>query len=123
MQNPFWNSPGPRFADRDEAINLARKTARKIAERHPEVLRILLFGSFAREDYGIRSDLDLLIILRESDEAAPERIQRFLEYAPVYPTDMLVYTDEELRTRVSAGDAFIARILRESIQLWPDENN
>lgn len=119
MQNPFWNSAKPRFASKDEALDLARETARRIADRHPEVLRILLFGSFAREDYGTRSDLDLIIILRESNEPAPQRLDRFLAYAPAYPTDILVYTDEELRARISGGDAFLARALKESIQVWP----
>jgi uncharacterized protein len=121
MQNPFWNSAEPKFINRDEVLDLARKTAGRIAENNPEVLRILLFGSFARGDYGFRSDLDLLIVLRDSNEAAAERIGRFLAYAPVYPTDMLVYTDDELSARVSSGEAFLARALRESIQLWPEE--
>jgi predicted nucleotidyltransferase len=122
MQNPFWNSAGPRFADRDKVFDLARKTARQIADQNPEVLKILLFGSFARGDYGLRSDLDLLIVLRASDEAAHERLSRFLAYTPMYPTDMLVYTNEELRTRISGGDAFLARALRESIQIWPERS-
>jgi hypothetical protein len=119
-QNPFWNSAGPRYADKDEVFDLARKTAHQIADQYPEVSKILLFGSFARGDYGFRSDLDLLIVLRASNEAVHERIDRFLAYAPVYPTDMLVYTDEELRARISGGDAFLARALRESIQIWPE---
>jgi predicted nucleotidyltransferase len=122
MQNPFWNSAGARFVNKDEIIDLARTTARRIADRHPEVVRILLFGSLARGDYGSRSDLDLLIILRESNQPAPERIGRFLDYAPVYPTDMLVYTEEEVRARISAGDAFLARALKESMQVWPEDS-
>jgi predicted nucleotidyltransferase len=120
MQNPFWNSAEPRFADRNEIIDLARTTARKMADRHPEVARVLLFGSFARGDYGARSDLDLLIILKASNQTGRDRIERFLAYAPVYPTDMLVYTEDELHARVSAGDAFLSGALKESIQLWPE---
>jgi predicted nucleotidyltransferase len=101
-------------------LDLARKTARQIADRYPEVMRIFLFGSFARGDYGIRSDLDLLIVLQASDETALERIDRFLAHAPVYPTDMLVYTDDELGARISSGDAFLIRALAESIQIWPE---
>jgi hypothetical protein len=122
MQNTFWNSAGPRFADRDEVLDLARKTARQTANQYPEVSEILLFGSFARGDYGLRSDLDLPIILQASNEAAPERINRFLTYAPLYPTDMLVYTDKELRARISGGDAFLARAVEESIQIWPEKD-
>jgi len=100
-------------------LKLARETAARIAARHPEVLKVLLFGSFAREDYGARSDLDLLVVLRQSDEPMRERIGRFLSEAPAYPTDMLVYTEQELRARLLEGDPFLTRITNESIQLFP----
>jgi predicted nucleotidyltransferase len=119
MQNPFWNSAGPRFISRDKILNLARETAARIVSRHAEVIKILLFGSFAREDYGARSDLDFLIVVRHSGEPARERIGRFLAYAPAYPTDMLVYTERELQVRLSEGDPFLARALQEAIQLYP----
>lgn len=64
MQNPFWHSAGTRFITRSEVLNLARETAVRIASLHTEVVKVLLFGSFAREDYGARSDLDLLIVVR-----------------------------------------------------------
>jgi len=119
MQSPFLSSAGSRFVDRDEILHLARETAARIAARHPEVLKVLLFGSFAREDYGTRSDLDFLVILRHSDEPLRERIERFLADAPAYPTDMLVYTEQELQARISGGDAFLTRATNESIQLFP----
>ncbi len=119
MQSPFLSSAGPRFVNRDEILDLARETAARIAARHPEVLKVLLFGSFAREDYGARSDLDLLIVLGQSDEPMRERIGRFLVDAPAYPTDVLVYTEQELRARLAGGDAFLTRATSESIQLFP----
>ena len=122
MRSAFWNSAGPRFVSKDEALDLARKTARQMADQNPDISRILLFGSFAREDYGVRSDLDLLIILRESNEAMAERFDKFLSYVPAYPMDVFVYTHEELRQRVAGGDAFLTRALKESIQIWPEEN-
>ncbi len=119
MQNPFLNSARPRFVDRSEILNLARQTAARIAARHPEVLKVLLFGSFAREDYGARSDLDLLVVVRQSDEPMRERIGRFLADAPAYPTDMLVYTEEELRAHLADGDPFLTRAMNESVPLFP----
>jgi len=119
MQNPFWHSAGTRFITRSEVLNLARETAVRIASLHTEVVKVLLFGSFAREDYGVRSDMDLLIVVRHSDEPARERIGRFLEHAPAYPTDMLVYTESEVRIRLSEGDPFLTRALQEAIQLFP----
>jgi predicted nucleotidyltransferase len=119
MRNPFWTSAGPRFADRDEILDLARTTARRIAASHPELIKVLLFGSFAGSSYGVRSDLDLLVILRHSDQPLRERIGRFLEYAPAYPTDLLVYTEQELEAAISSGNAFLTRVVSESLQVYP----
>jgi predicted nucleotidyltransferase len=119
MQNPFWNSAGPRFVDRDEIFLVAREAARRIAAKHQGVKRVLLFGSFARGDYGIRSDLDLLVIVSNADKAVHERLTDYLEDAPDYPTDMLVYTEHELRCRLAEENGFLCRAMREAIQLYP----
>ena len=118
MQNPFLISAKPRFVDREAILTLARETARRIGTEHPQVLRILLFGSFAREDYGTRSDLDLLVILKESEKSVPERIADLLKYAPAYPTDIFPLTVAEVESRLEAGDPFLQRALREGILLW-----
>ena len=119
MQSPFWNSAGPRFVDRNEILIVAREAARRIAARHQGVKRVLLFGSFARGDYGVRSDLDLLVILNNADKQVHERLADFLEDAPDYPTDMLVYTEHELQCRLAEENSFLGRAMREAIQLYP----
>ncbi len=117
MQSPFWSSAGPRFVDRDEILNLSREAARRIAENHVGVVKVLLFGSFARKDYGARSDLDLLVIV-SSDRPIRERIEDFLADAPGYPTDILVYTEQEIQS-LSENSGFLRQAVREAIQLYP----
>ncbi len=119
MRSPFWSSAGPRFVDRDEILNLAREAARRIAENHSGVIKVLLFGSFARADYGVRSDLDLLVILNSSERPIRERLEDFLADAPDYPTDILVYTEKELQSRLSENSGFLSQAVREAIQLYP----
>ena len=119
MLSPFWNSAGPRFVDRNEVLAIARETARRIAAEHPEVLRILLFGSFARKDYGACSDLDLLIVLSHSEKPARERTTQYMDAAAGYPCDILAYTKQELEAELDAGNPFLAGILRDSLQLHP----
>ena len=119
MQNPFWNSAGPRFIDKNEILALARGIAERIAADHPEVRKILLFGSFARDDYGARSDLDLLLVLCRSDKPAGERTADYMDAAAAYPTDILAYTEEEIESGLRAGNPFIAGLLRDAVQLYP----
>ena len=123
MQNPFLSSARPRFANKHEILEIARQTAFRIAREHPEVVKILVFGSFAREDYGVRSDLDLLIVLKNSDQSPGDRLAEFLRCAPKYPTDMVVLTQAELEARLAAGEPFIRRGLSEGILVYRAEQN
>jgi predicted nucleotidyltransferase len=122
MQNLFSSSAKPRFADRREILAIARQTALRIAQDHPDVLKIMLFGSFAREDYGARSDLDLLIVLEHSDQPPHERLTGFLRCASKYPTDMLVLTQTQLEARLADGDLFLRRAISEGILLYPESD-
>jgi predicted nucleotidyltransferase len=118
MRNPFLSSAGPKFVDREEILLVARETARQIGAAHPQVLRVLLFGSFARGDYGTRSDLDLLVILKESAKPAHDRIADFLQHASAYPTDVFPLTEAEIESRLEEGDPFLRRAMSEGILLY-----
>lgn len=89
-----------------------------MAARNSEVLRVLLFGSFARGDFSARSDMDLLIVLKSSTKPVRDRIESFLQDCPAYPTDVFPLTEEELQTRLQEGDPFWTRALGESIECY-----
>ncbi len=118
MQNPFLSSAGPKFVDREEIVALAESVARRLGESCRSVWKVLLIGSFARGDYGVRSDLDLLVILEEPAAGIDERLDELLRLTPPYPTDLLPVTRSEVEARLEAGDPFISRALREGIVLW-----
>jgi predicted nucleotidyltransferase len=99
-------------------LALAKTMANRIAAKHPDVTRVLLFGSYARGDFSARSDLDLLIVLKESRRPLTDRIDDFLADCAAYPTDVFPLTEGELRDRVRAGDHFWARALREAVVLF-----
>jgi predicted nucleotidyltransferase len=90
-----------------------------MAAERPEVLRVVLFGSFAREDYGARSDIDLLVVLKSSDRPFAERVADFLRFIPPYPTDVFPFTLAEIEQRTASGDPFLTRALAEGILLHP----
>ncbi|MDW8111675.1 MAG: nucleotidyltransferase domain-containing protein, partial [Candidatus Bipolaricaulota bacterium] len=67
--------------------------------RHPVpgLLALGYFGSYARGEQGVGSDLDLVLLVASSDLPPWQRAQRLpLEELPV-PTEALVYTLEEWR--------------------------
>jgi predicted nucleotidyltransferase len=118
MQNPFLRSASRKFASRSQLLNLARRTAQRIAANHPEVSRVILFGSFARGDFGARSDLDLLIVLKSSQLPIRERIGEFIAECGAYPTDVFPLTEAELESRLQNGDPFWMQAMREGIECF-----
>ena len=118
MQNPFLRSAEPKFASRRQILDLARTTAERIAADHPQVTRILLFGSFARGDFGTRSDMDLLILLKDSSLPIRDRIAQFLEYCSGYPADVFPLTETELEGRLRENDPFWVRAVSEAIECY-----
>ena len=115
MHSPFFRSARPRFVSRHRMLALARTMAARIRARHPEVSRVVLFGSYARGDFTARSDMDLLVVLKSSDVPVKDRIGEFLQECTAYPTDVFPLTEEELAKRLWEGDPFWTRAVREGV--------
>ncbi len=62
-----------RWPSRSEVDRAVRRWVAAAGRDRPEVLRIGYFGSYARGDWGVGSDLDLLVIVTEAEEAFEKR--------------------------------------------------
>ncbi len=76
----------------DQAI---RSWAKGVGQGRKDVLRIGYFGSYARGDWGVGSDLDLVIIVECSELPFERRSVSWDTRELPVPTDVLVYTAEE----------------------------
>jgi hypothetical protein len=86
------------------------------AARHPELVRLGCFGSYARGDWGPGSDLDLVAVVRECDTPFERRAVCWAtEQLPV-PVQLLVYTQAEWQDLSASGGRF-GRVLEAEI-LW-----
>ncbi|MCZ6678750.1 MAG: nucleotidyltransferase domain-containing protein [Candidatus Poribacteria bacterium] len=95
----------------DEAV---RRWAEKVAQHRRDVLCIGYFGSYARGDWGVGSDLDLIIIIKHTDLPFHRRnISWDVSELPV-PVDMLVYTQAEWEALGKQG-RFYSTVMREAI--------
>jgi len=85
--------------------------------------RIILFGSWAKGTNRPDSDLDLLVIeaepFGESRSRFREigRLERALGRVP-YPTDILVYSREEVERWRSSPNHVIAKALKEGTEIY-----
>jgi uncharacterized protein len=88
-------SPVLKWPDARTVEVAARRWAAKVTAERPEVLQIGYFGSYARGDWGVGSDLDVLIIVAQSDKPFEMRPSEWDTLEIPVPTDVLVYTQKE----------------------------
>jgi len=100
-----------RWPERATVEEAVRAFARGEAERRPGLLRLGYFGSYARGDAGVGSDLDLLAVVESSALPFERRAAEWdLTRLPV-PAEVLVYTAAEWAAMEGRGDRF-ARVLQ-----------
>ena len=84
-----------RWPDKEEVLRALRVWIKARLKDHPEMLKVGYFGSYSRGDWGVGSDLDLLVIVREAKRPFLERLIEWpVEGLPV-PTDVFIYTEAE----------------------------
>ncbi len=86
-----------RWVSKEEVERSLKEWAQLVKEEHPEVLAIGYFGSYARGDWGVGSDVDILVVVSESKEPFLRRPLAFDTTSLPVPADLLVYTEEELK--------------------------
>lgn len=113
------NSPVLTWPNRETVNRAVRRWARVLAESRPDVLRVGYFGSYARDDWGVGSDLDIVLILAECDDPPLRRALGFdtITGLPV-PVDLLVYTQEEWDRLQAERSSFVLRLAKEAV--WVD---
>ena len=95
----------------------------QIADRLRERLRatrVIVYGSVARGEATIHSDIDLLVVAPSEDRTYRRIVEahaaiRDLTYR--LPVSPLVFTPEELEVREQQGDAFVREVLRDGVEL------
>ncbi|HVR42110.1 MAG TPA: nucleotidyltransferase domain-containing protein [Thermoanaerobaculia bacterium] len=99
--------------DEPEKIEAAVVThARDLRARRPEIVRILWFGSRVTGRPTRSSDVDLCVIVSDSDRAFIERGAAF--HPGPFPTgiDLFVYTEAEFAELARTSPGWVREILR-----------
>lgn len=105
--------------------NFINRKTNKIVKRFINLIikkfnlkKIIIFGSFAREDYHKGSDLDLIIV-GEFKERFIDRIGKIIELNDSdLEIDAMVYTEEEFQKMIQERRPFIEQALEEGIVVY-----
>ncbi len=109
------------WLDRPHLIERLKSAAQALSEQHPEIERIVLFGSLARGDAVPGSDADLLIVVSHSAEPFLDRAVRYRPAKVGVGVDVVAYTREELAALLEANNAFVRQALRDGFALYESE--
>ena len=92
--------------------------AAQIIEKYkPE--KIILFGSAVNGRLGLDSDVDLLVIKKDTPLYGADRIRELSRIIDRnIPVDFLVYRPEEFEKRLNMGDPFLKAVLKEGKILY-----
>ena len=111
-------SPVLRWPDAETVHRAVTTWGRKVLRARPDVLKVGYIGSYAKGNWGVGSDLDLVVVVERS-QTPPERrpAEWDVTNLPV-PADLFVYTQEEFEALPQ--DSRFARVLRdESVWVTP----
>lgn len=90
----------------------------RLAEQRPELLRAGVFGSYARGDWGVSSDIDLILIIHQSETAFWQRASNWDTAGLPVPADVLVYTESEWLQMAEWGERFYRTIQKKAVWVF-----
>ena len=109
----------PDAASVDRAV---RQWAEKVNREREGILRIGYFGSYAKGNWGVGSDLDLVIIVKSSELPFHRRAIEWDTMELPVPTDVVVYTEAEWQ-RLDQQTKFFKMLKEETIWVFIQVNN
>ena len=117
MQRKLSPSVRITYFDKEIVWNALEQFVAELAGKNREIKRILLFGSLARGESVPGSDVDLLIVLNDSDKSFLDRIPEYMPSKFPVGVDVFPYTETELESMIKDGNFFLKRALEEGIEL------
>jgi predicted nucleotidyltransferase len=112
------NSSVLKWPDRETVDCAVRKWAADQRRRFPQLIRLGYFGSYARGNWGVGSDLDLVAVVSHDTKPFERRpLEWDLNEFPV-PAEILVYTEEEWERLIREGGKFANMLAQETVWFY-----
>ncbi len=115
VRRPIETLSHPDLADPGRLTQIADRLRERLG-----ATRVIVYGSVARGEATIHSDIDLLVVAPSTDRSyrrmsdARAAIRDLSFRIPISP---LVLTPEEIELQQQQGDAFVCQILADGVEL------
>ena len=113
MQRKLSPSVKISYFDKKAIWDSLKKLTRQLKKKHPEIQKIIVFGSLVRDNCIPGSDVDLLLILSKSDKPFLERITEYMPSQFPVGVDIFAYTRQELEAMIREGNFLIKTALEQ----------
>jgi len=112
------NSAILKWPDKQKVLNEAKLWAESTGLGDRNIIKIFCFGSIFTGRWGVGSDLDIVIILKQTTVSFISRAMLFDASAISVSADILVYTQLEIATLCKEKSRFMDEIQKNSILLY-----
>jgi len=116
MDDKYSSSAAVRFLNRDAVLADLRRAVAEAKARHPEIVKVYLFGSLVDGSWTADSDADLMVVVRARFTEFGDSC-RYQIYADSIPVDSLVYSEADFERLADDAESFVARNLAGAIAL------
>ena len=106
------------YLDKPAIMKAIGHLVKELSQNCPEIERISLFGSFARDEAVPGSDVDILIVLTDSNVPFKDRMTKYMPSSFPVGVEVFPYTRSEIETMLSQGNFFLKSAERDSILLF-----
>ena len=119
MQEKLSNFVKIRFPKKkDEVVELIEQWIKQLAVDY-SIHSVILFGSYARDDYSFGSDIDILLV--HNDERLTYEKAMMLALATSYEIDWQVhfYSLNQFKEGILSNNPLLETIIKNGIKLFP----
>ena len=114
----FLNSSVLKWPDRTTVDQAVRSWSQEQVRQQPQIVHLGYFGSYARGDWGVGSDLDLIAVVDDSPEPFERRTLNWDLHDMPVPAEILVYTTGEWKELQKRDDKFSRMLAREVVWIY-----
>ena len=115
------NSSVLKWPDKQTIDQSVRQWVSTLVSNRSDILRVGYFGSYAKNDWGVGSDLDIIVVVTQSNKPFWHRSLEFdLTNLPI-PSEILVYTRDEWEEMRKEGRRFCQTVEQEAVWIYEDK--